>query len=309
MALSIKSVQYAALSLLLLVSACSTAAAEPTPVSPTGDPAKFLTIGDISDEPKKKIDRFQPLADHLASNLNDLGYDAGRVVIAANVEEMIEMVERGEVDVYFDSPFPALTTQVSTGTELILRRWKDGDAVYSGVVVTRHDSNIQSVDDIRGRVVAAEEPYSTTGFAQQVADLAVAGYMMQLVDEPDWVIARDVIGIWFSRDEENTIEAVLNGTVDVGFLSDRDLAELPDELRGQVQIVLTTELLPRQIVSLRKGIDADVRDRISGLLLDLENTADGVRILEQIKTARFDEIPTADRDRLGDFAEQLPLLP
>lgn len=300
----------ALLLVLVLASACSTSALEPTPEPEPeqGSPGLVLTIGDISDEPTKKIDRFQPLVDYLVENMKDLGFGSGRVVIAASLEEMIGMVRDGEVDVYFDSPFPALTTQANTETQLILRRWKDGDATYKGVVITAADSEIRTVDDLVGRVVAAEESYSTTGFASQAIDLADAGFRLKIVDGPGSSVPADSVGIWFSRDEENALDAVISGTVHAGFISDQDLVKLSPELFAQVRVLTESHSLPRQLVSIRGDIADVVMERIRTLLVGLEETEEGRVLLDHIKTARFDEISSEDEASLSYLASRLSLL-
>lgn len=302
-------IRFAIVLLLALITACSTAAQEATPEPSIESPGITLTIGDISDEPKKKIDRFQPLADFMAANLTEFGFGSGRVVIASSVEEMIEFVEDGQVDVYFDSAFPALTTQASTDTALILRRWKDGDPVYKGVIFTAEGSVIDRLEELKGRVIAAEEPYSTTGFAIQSIDLARAGFELQVVPSPDTPISSNVIGLWFSRDEENSLEAVLNGTVPAGFMSDQDLADFRPEVRSQIRMLSESGPLPRQVVSIRGDLDDRVVERISTLLLGLSDSEEGRQMLEQIKTVRFDVIPSEDRQRLDELSNYLQLLP
>ncbi len=274
--------------------------------SPSG---KTITIGDISDEPTKKIDRFQPLADYLAANLSEFGYTDGQVVIASSLEDMIDMIEDGEIDLYFDSPFPALTTQNSAGTELVLRRWKDGDSVYGGLVVASKDVAIRDIGDLRGKVVAAEEPYSTTGYASQAIDIVAAGHALEVVPVPETRVPGDSVGIWFSRDEENVLEAVINGTVPAGFFSDQDLADLPSELRKQLQVIHESAMLPRQVVSVRRGMDPAVVDEVTSLLSGLESSEHGRFLLDRMKTERFDEMTQEDRRRLGDFGARLIELP
>ena len=105
-----------------------------TPTSP-GTPAlsfdQAITLGDLDpDNPTKKIRRFQPLADYLAERLGEFGIEKGNVVIARDFDDMAGFLKDGTVDFYFDSPFPALTVQEKSGSEVILRRWKEGDPTY-----------------------------------------------------------------------------------------------------------------------------------------------------------------------------------
>ena len=111
-------------------------ATTPTP-APADSPAPsfadsmVITLGDIDPtDPVKKINRFQPLADYMADGLADAGITKGEVIIAADTEEMSRLLQSGRVDLYFDSPFPALRVQQISGSRIVLRRWKEGNASY-----------------------------------------------------------------------------------------------------------------------------------------------------------------------------------
>ena len=112
--------------LILLTAGRGSAPPTPTPTphpTPTVQAPLTITLGDIDpDEPAKKINRFQPLADYLARNLGESGIQIGRVVIARDIEEMGQLLRDGSVDVYFDSAFPTLSVQGLSGSEIILRR-------------------------------------------------------------------------------------------------------------------------------------------------------------------------------------------
>ncbi|MGK7872209.1 MAG: PhnD/SsuA/transferrin family substrate-binding protein, partial [Xenococcaceae cyanobacterium] len=85
-----------------------------------------IVLGDISFEPEYRIRRFQPIADYLATNLGDIGIGKGEVKIASDKDTMAKWMASGEVDLYFDSLFPAMFAIDQSGAKAILRRWKDG---------------------------------------------------------------------------------------------------------------------------------------------------------------------------------------
>jgi phosphonate transport system substrate-binding protein len=111
----------------------------------TLSPSQIITIGDIdSDEPAKKIKRFQPLADYLATHLAEFGIKEGRVVIAWDIPQMGIYLKQEKVDLYLDSSFPTLSVQKLSDSEVILRRWKQGEPTYWSVYIARRDSGITS---------------------------------------------------------------------------------------------------------------------------------------------------------------------
>ena len=183
--------------------------AAPTPVE-TLSPDQIITVGDISKKtPAKKLRRFVPLANYLPRHLKNYGIESGKVVIARNVEEMARLLKDGTVDIYFDSPFPALAVQDLSASEFILRRWKKGDPTFWSTFVALRASGITSTEDFVGKVMVFEKPDSTGGFALPAGTLIRRGFTLTEVTSPDAKVAPDEIGYLFSGHQKNTIELIL----------------------------------------------------------------------------------------------------
>ncbi|MGB4869710.1 MAG: PhnD/SsuA/transferrin family substrate-binding protein, partial [Candidatus Promineifilaceae bacterium] len=86
--------------------------------SPTAPPmvanGRALVIGDISDEAAETILGTQPLADYLAAQMREYGITHGEVKIAPDLETMVLWMRNGQVDLYFDSPYPTLVISQET---------------------------------------------------------------------------------------------------------------------------------------------------------------------------------------------------
>lgn len=275
---------------------------------PTRVPGKILTIGDISDEPIIKIERFLPLADHLASNLADMGYGSGHVVIAQSMDEMGALLKSGEVDVFMDSAYPSLLVQQLSQSRFLLRRWKGGDSSYWSVFAVNRDLDIEDVEGLRGHVIAAEDPYSTSGYALPVTELISRGVDVKIVGDSHSIVSDDAVGVWFTRDEANTLDAIHHGTVVAGFLSNQDVSEL-DPGDQYLKVIGRTDSVPRQIVSVSLGVSREVADRIQQILQQLSDSVDGRSILDHVNTAKFDEIPDGDLKTLTALASAIEFLP
>ena len=120
------------------------------PSSRVGD--WIIVIGDIDAyEPLKKVKRFKPLADYLAENLSEFGIGRGDVVIAKDIPEMAHYLDQGEIDFFFDSGFPTLAVRRLSGSQVILRRSKEGSSDYWGTYLVRRDIGIDSRRDWWGK--------------------------------------------------------------------------------------------------------------------------------------------------------------
>ena len=282
--------------LIIVVLACGSSASveTSTPIGPArADEPRFIALGDIDpDEPTKKIMRFQPLADYLAGRLGEFGFGEGRVVIARDIDEMSQFLRDGSVDIYFDSPFLTLAVQKLSGSKIILRQWEKGVASYSSTYVALRNGEVNGVEDFVGKVIAFEGPRSTSGFVLPAGTLIQRGYSLREVVGPNADVGTDEIGYFFSRDEENTFQLILDGKVAGGGVSAEDYEELPTELTSEIKSFDRTITVPRQLVSVRPGLDAELVARVGELLISLDQTEEGRQILEGLKqTKKFNLVP------------------
>ena len=199
----------------------------------------------------------------------------------------------GTVDLFFDSAFPAVAVQDLTGSEIILRRWKGGiEENWSTYVALRDGADaVDSMEDLVGKVVAFEEPRSTSGFVLPAGTLLQRGFKLREVEGPDATVAADEIGYLFSGDEENTFELILEGKVAGGGVSNGDFEDLPADMKEKLAIFDETMSVPRQLVSVRPGLDRPIVNKVQQLLISLDQTDEGRSILEGLKkTSRFDPL-------------------
>ena len=274
----------------------STQASEPAAnaiPAPVADQSLVLYLGDIdADEPTKKVKRLQPVAGYLADHLSDLGVKEVRVTIAHDIEEMAEFMREGQVDIYFDSAFPTLAVQEKSDSQVILRRWKGGDPEYWSVYLAHRDSGITKVEDLVGKIVAVEEPHSTSGFVLPIGTLVEQGYVAREADGPAAEVAPNEVGYFFARDEQNIIELLLQGRVAGAGFSNQDYDELPPEIKQELNVFGSTLAVPRQLVSVRPGLDPDIERRVIQVLSDMDQSERGREVLEGFKkTKKFDLLP------------------
>lgn len=302
--------------------------AEPTPeptIEPTAEPTaepddtgaetdtetgarSTIVLADISDDPDKKFRRFQPVADYLAANLDEFGITEGVVKVAPDMETMITWFNDGEVDMAFDSVYPAMVMREEAGAQPVLRRWKDGISEYSTIIFVRADSGIETLDDLQGHLVAFDEPVSTSGFMVPFYYLTEAGYTASEKSSVDATVADDEIGYIFSNDDENTIQWTISGRVAAGAVDSDTFAEIPAETQEQLTILTETEPVPRQVAMARGDIDPDLLAAIIDLLVNLDETEEGREILDTFDTGQLDEFPQGADAALSDMEAMYELV-
>ena len=270
---------------------------------------QVIVLGDISDDPAEVIEGTQPLADYLAGKLGDFGITEGQVRIASTADEMSEYLTAGEVDIYFDSVYPATLISDATGAQPFLRRWRFGVEEYYSVIFTSKDSGITSVADLPGHVIAMDNPFSTSGFVLPSNYLIGEGYQVAGGQSP----SSDEIGFVFSYDDENTLQWVLNGRVDAGATDDYHFfVAFPEDVRNDLLLLAETEMVPRQVAVARPGIDPALLEAITQVLISAHEDQAGQAALEPFQTTRFDQFPEgieAAQERMRQMMDIVQAIP
>ena len=284
---------FLALTILTFLIAC-TANSEPTAtvVPETAVSTKNpIIIGDISDEVAETIEGTQPLADYIAKELAPLGITNGLVKIAPDLDTMIQWMENGEVDVYFDSPYPVLVISQETGAIPILRRLKYGVDEYHSVFIVNKDSDIQTLDDLMGQVVAFEESFSTSGYMLPLAYLIQNNMNPVKVSAPNANVNQDKTGYTFSTADNTTIQWIISGRVPAGVIDNVTFSRLPEETQAELRIIAETEDVPRQLVLVNEELNPEIISKLKTVLLEMNQTEDGQTALEIFLTTEFTEFP------------------
>ncbi|MBN1121051.1 MAG: phosphate/phosphite/phosphonate ABC transporter substrate-binding protein [Anaerolineae bacterium] len=279
---------------------------EPTAEAPEG---RALVFGDISDDPGEVIEGTQPLADYLAEHLNDYGISEGQVRVATSADEMTEMLKNGEVDLYCDSVYPATLISDTSGAKPILRRWRYGVEEYHTLIFASKESEIDSIEDLAGHMIAMDNPYSTTGYAMPSAFLIDNGMSITIKQSANDPVADDEIGIVFSYDDENTLQWVLSGLVAAGATDDvsYDLF-FPEEAKEKVLILAETESVPRQVVVAGPEMDGDLLEAVTELLVNANEDENAAEALEAFQTTEFDAFPEGIDDALNQMRDLMEVV-
>jgi phosphonate transport system substrate-binding protein len=295
------------ISLFLLLAACGdddkdSGDKDQPQATATSENTGVIVLAEISDDPQKVINRTQPFADYLAANLGAFGIGAGEVKVVPDMETLATLLESGEADIAYDSLYPAMVLRNEAGAVPILRRWKDGVEEYHSVFFVLAESGIESLEDLNGKIIAFDEPSSTSGYVVPLDYLLEAG--LNPVEKPsvEAAVAEDEIGFVFSNDDENTIQWVASQRVAAGVVDNTTFDEIPDEVKANLVILAETGAFPRQVVLVRSGMDPALQAAIIAVLIGMDETETGRAALDEFSdTAQFDEFPQGADAALTDM--------
>ena len=259
----------------------------PEPAQPS-EAKKTIVLADISSNPQKKIRRFQPLANYLAANSSQ--FDLGKVKIAPDMDTLITWLKSDEVDIYIDSPYPAMLAMIGANAKPILRRWKKGQAEYFSLIFTMRDRNVTSVSDLQGKTIAFEDPFSTTGYLLPLAKLLESGLNLVEQNSPISQVSDNAVKYVFSAEDENSIEWLLSGKVAAAAMDNQTFDQLSAEIKEKMIVLAKTEKIARNLVIVRENMSSDEIEAITSILLEMDQTAEGKTVLEKMDlTTKFDK--------------------
>lgn len=250
--------------------------------------AHAITIGLIGNDPAHDIKLFLPLARYLSLKLRDEGVTDGKVLVARDIAEMATFLREGKVDLHIDNYVRALTLTRLVGSRPLLRRWKKGVAEYHGLIFVRQDSKINKLEELRGKTVAFDAPFSTVGYSLPKMMLTEKGLKPVPASTPRGL---NGVGYIFAERDENTMQWVLNRKVTAGAM---DQQRYPEEARariGELRILEKTPTVPRHVVGARAYIPEQRLNRIKEILIGMNLSAEGRKILYDFeRTTKFDEL-------------------
>jgi phosphonate transport system substrate-binding protein len=266
-----------------------------------------ISLGIVSEINRAQIeDHFSDFVRYVAGKLTSASGIEGKVVIAPTPFGLARLIEQRQVDFYMESPYPTyLINDIHGVAKLLLRRWKGGMAEYRSLIFTKRNGEINRLEDLGGKVVAFEDPESTSGYFLPHSFLTRKGFKFTDKNRFDPYASPTDIGYLFAYSQEQLVDWVLTRKAAAGAFSDGDYARLEKKKRSDITILAQTERLPRHLLSVRKDFSPALADRLKQILLSMHENDQGRRILKKTDdTTKFDLLPEGDaglRRRLAEI--------
>ncbi|HYQ97706.1 MAG TPA: PhnD/SsuA/transferrin family substrate-binding protein, partial [Candidatus Nitrosocosmicus sp.] len=134
--------------------------------TPRGLDTKTITLGMIAETNQKEVEaHFRDFVRYVGSKISGSSEIQGKVVIASTHARLASLLTERRADFYMESPYRTyLINDVYGAGKLLLRRWKGGMADYHALIFTRTDGETKRLEDLKGKIIAFEDPESTSGY-------------------------------------------------------------------------------------------------------------------------------------------------
>lgn len=208
------------------------------------------------------------LVDAWTPFLERLSKDTG-ITITLKVYQSRQTFEgdlfNGAPDFAFMNPYYAVLAKKRLGYAPLVR---DGSETLRGIIVVRHDSPIQSLQDLEGATIAFPDP---NAMAASLYPRAILTSEMGLSFNAQYVGAH-----------ENVYRSVYLRQVDAGGGVNKTFAGEPDELRAQLRVIWQTPDLPSHPLIVHPRVPSAVRDKVTAAILSMANDDQGRALLEKV---------------------------
>lgn len=265
--------------------------------TPAAAERREIVFGRVHDDPVRSIRDRQEFVDYIARKLAPLGITDGKIVVVEKMHMLAQALRDGKVDLFHDSVVPTMVLSKRAGSIPILRQWKYGEPDYVGLIVVRKTSGINTLNDLKGKTIAFEEPHSTS--ATILPRMLLEEKKLKLVEiKSPGAVKADVVGFTYGTDG-NAVNVLITGRADAGTTIRREIERLKPEIRDSLKVIGETLTVPRQLIAIRKDLDPQLVKALSTVLINMDKDPEGQGVLHrQQNTTKIDEIPAKSFEQM-----------
>ena len=265
-----------------------------------------LTISTISKDPLKATEIFLPLAKYMEGKLAPHGIQKVVVLIAADMKEIITLCQEKKIDLYFDSPLVSLYIQEKVKSRIAGRRWKKGVANYHSVIFTKKESAINSLKDLQGKLIAFEEPFSSSGYYLPKIELIKEGLDLKEIGFTSMDRQIDKTTYKFSQDDQTTATWVLRDRIDAGAMSNKAFEKYSKSGHNNFKIIGQSIVVPRHLLLVAAHVPKTLEKNIKNILFAMDQEPDGKKALMSFnRTKKIDALPPKTIENLQSLKEYM----
>lgn len=259
-----------------------------------------LRIGVIPSEDTQDVAAaFEPVADYVGEQL---GVSA-KLYTATDYSGIIEAMGSGEAEIAWLGPLSyVLASQRAEAEAIAVQIEEEGsqNPTYQSFIITKADSNIGDVKDLKDKTFAFVDPASTSGNLFPRKAFADAGM------DPD----EDLAEANFAGGHDASALAVSNGDVDAGAVASTVFDGMIEEgviKESQVRKIWESDPIPQSPIAVRGNIPAEAKDRIQKTFVNLTAEKVGADQVSPEGAIGYVKAKDSDYDVIRELAETLDL--
>jgi phosphonate transport system substrate-binding protein len=229
---------------------------------------------------------FSPLADYLSKEVGE----KVTLVVPKDFDAYKAMVKDGQIDVGFANSLVYTEIKKDVNVEpFAVSVEKKAGAKFRGILITRKDSGIDSIKNLKGKKLI---------FVDKSSVVYLTGIL--LLNKAGLDMNKDFEVLPFAKKVDNVTMAVFNKTADAGVIREDDLEKMKDKVDlQQIKILAYTEYSPNWPVFITPKLGQASATKMRAALLKLKpNGTESEKILDTAKLTGFSPVSDKDYDSL-----------
>ncbi|MEW6107889.1 MAG: phosphate/phosphite/phosphonate ABC transporter substrate-binding protein [Nitrospirota bacterium] len=217
------------------------------------------------ESPAEMFRKFSPLAEYLGRKLNrriDLK-------VAVDFQGAIKDIGQGVTQFCFMTPSTFIEAHKKYGVEVLVEALREGKPFQHSVIISKSDSGINTLEDIKGRSFAFGDPHSTSSHIVPRGMLFEAG-----------IDIKDLLYYNYLGHHDDVAKAVLNGDFDAGGVMESTAHKFRDM---GLKFIKFSDDVPEFNICVSSSLDPkDVIELKNALISLSDSTPEGASILKSI---------------------------
>jgi phosphonate transport system substrate-binding protein len=244
----------------------------------SGSSLAVLRVGFVpAEDAQQVIQNAQPIVDILRK---ELGMEI-QPFVATDYTGVVEALRVNKLDVAFLTPASYVLAKNEANVRVALKSERKGSPYYYAAIITRADSGILKLEDLRGKTFAFGDPVSTS------ANVFPRKMFHEVGIDP----VRDFKNVLYSGGHDATVLAVLNRKVDAGATyanspDNNDSAWMrylknPEDVK-KIRAIAFSEPIPADNLVMSGNLDPRLAKKIEDIFLELSRDPKGKQMLRDL---------------------------
>ena len=243
-----------------------------------------------------QVERYRHLAAYLSEKL---GVEVN-LTIMSRYGEVIKRFKAKRLDGAFLSSYTATLGIRELGLEPVVNPVNlRGESTSKGYIFVRKDSGIKNVEDMEDKRIVFVDPATTEGYLFPLAYLHQHG-------------VTDINAFFnnqfsFSGSNASAIFTVLDGRADIGAAKNtvfQKIIHSDPSIERELKIIAESDPVPEVTLCIKSGLEENFRKKLKNVLLQMEKSNEGKKVLHQFEALRFVEADRSDFVRLDKLAQE-----